>query len=42
MNVAVGYDDEQDYSYARCSNFTGAKLLQQNGIVQFLHDASAI
>jgi hypothetical protein len=42
MNVAIGYDDEQDYSYARCSNFTGAKLLQQNGIVQFLHDASAI
>ena len=42
MNVAIGYDDEQDYSYARCSSFTGAKLLQQSGIVQFLHDASAI
>ena len=42
MNVAIGYDDEQDYSYARCSSFTGAKLLQQTGIVQFLHDASAI
>ena len=42
MNVAIGYDDEQDYSYARCSSFTGAKLLQQGGIVQFLHDASAI
>jgi hypothetical protein len=42
LNVAVGYDDEQDYSYARASAFTGAKLLQQSGIVQFLHDASAI
>ena len=42
LDVAIGYDDEQDYSYARCSSFTGAALLQQNGIVQFLHDASAI
>ena len=42
LNVAIGYDDEQDYSYARASSFTGAKLLQQSGIVQFLHDASAI
>ena len=42
LNVAVGYDDEQDYSFARASSFTGAKLLQQSGIVQFLHDASAI
>jgi len=42
MNTAIGYDEEQDYSYARCSSFTGAKLLQQSGIVQFLHDASAI
>jgi hypothetical protein len=42
LNTAIGYDDEQDYSYARASSFTGAKLLQQNGIVQFLHDASAI
>ena len=42
LNVAIGYDDEQDYSYARASSFTGALLLQQAGIVQFLHDASAI
>jgi hypothetical protein len=42
LNTAVGYDDEQDYSYARASSFTGAKLLQQDGIVQVLHDASAI
>lgn len=42
LNVAIGYDDEQDYSYARASSFTGAKLLQQSGILQFVHDASAI
>jgi hypothetical protein len=42
LNVAIGYNDEQDYSYARASSFMGSKLLQQNGIVQFLHDASAI
>jgi len=42
LNTAIGYNDEQDYSYARASSFTGAKLLQQSGIVQFLHDASAI
>jgi hypothetical protein len=42
MNTAIGYDDEQDYSYARASSFTGAVMLQQTGIVQFLHDASAI
>lgn len=42
FNTAVGYDEEQDYSYARTSSFTGAKLLQQSGVVQVLHDASAI
>ena len=42
LRTAVGYNDEQDYSYARASSFTGAQLLQQGGIVQFLHDASAI
>ena len=42
LNTAIGYDDEQDYSFARASSFTGAKLLQQGGIVQFLHDASSI
>lgn len=42
LNTAIGYNDEQDYSYARASSFTGAKLLQQSGVVQFVHDASAI
>lgn len=42
LRTAFGYDEEQDYWYSRASSFTGAKLLQQSGIVQFLHDASAI
>ena len=42
LNTAIGYDDEQDYSYARASSFVGSKLLQQNGIVQFSHDDSVL
>lgn len=37
----VGYDEEQDYSYARASVTMGSKLLQNTGVVQFLHDGSA-
>jgi len=42
MDLAVGYDDEQDYSYARCSMYMGAKLLQNSGIVVINHDGSAL
>lgn len=46
MNVAglqspVGYDEEQDYSWARCSAYMGAKLLQNAGVVVIPHDDSA-
>lgn len=41
LKTAVGYDDEQDYSYARASGFFGSKLLQNSGIVQMVHDGSA-
>ena len=37
----VGYDDEQDYSYARCTAYMGAKLLQNSGVVVITHDGSA-
>jgi hypothetical protein len=37
----VGYDEEQDYSWARASVFMGSKLLQNTGIVQMKHDGSA-
>jgi len=41
IRSAVGYDEEQDYSYARCSVFCGSKLLQNDGVVQMKHDGSA-
>ena len=30
----VGYDEEQDYSYARCTVYMGSKLLQNNGVIK--------
>jgi hypothetical protein len=41
MDVKVGYDDKQDETWARASLWHGAKLLQNSGIVQVLHDGSA-
>ena len=35
-----GYNEEQDYSYARCSVFMGSKVLQNSGIVVINHDGS--
>ncbi len=40
MDVAIGYDDEQDYSYCRMSTFMASGKLQNKGIVQILHDNS--
>ena len=42
LQSAVGYDDEQDYSFARTSAYMGAKLLQNSGIVVINHDGSAL
>lgn len=41
LNTAVGYDEEQDYSYCRASVFMGSKVLQNSGIVVMNHDGSA-
>lgn len=41
LKTAVGYDDEQDYSFARATGFFGSKLLQNTGVVQVVHDGSA-
>ncbi len=41
MTTAIGYEDEQDYSYARCSCFMGSQILQNSGIVVMNHDGSA-
>lgn len=37
----VGYDQEQDYSWARASAFMGALLLQNTGVVVITADGSA-
>jgi len=42
MDSSVGYDDEQDYSYARASIFMGSKLLQNAGVVVITADGSAL
>jgi hypothetical protein len=39
--TAVGYDEEQDYSYARATAYLGSKLLQNTGVVIINHDGSA-
>jgi hypothetical protein len=41
IQTPVGYNQEQDYSWARASAFMGSKLLQNSGVVQVLHDGSA-
>lgn len=41
MDSKVGYEDEQDYSWARATIFMGAKLLQNSGVVEMVHDGSA-
>ena len=40
LNTAVGYDDKNDKSWARCSTFMGSKLLQNSGVVKMLHNDS--
>lgn len=40
MQTPVGYDQEQDYSWARASMNMGAKKLQNSGIVEIPHDGS--
>lgn len=38
----IGYDAEQGYSWARCSVHMGQKLLQNTGIIEMVHDGSAL
>jgi hypothetical protein len=40
IQTAVGYEDEQDYSYARATVYMGSKVLQNTGIVVINHDGS--
>lgn len=41
LEARAGYDEEQDYSWARTTIFMGAKLLQNSGVVVATHDGSA-
>lgn len=41
IDAPIGYDEEQAYSWCRVSVHMGAVLMQQAGIVEFLHDGSA-
>ena len=42
MEARAGYDEEQDYSWARCSIYMGSQLLQGSGVVIIAHDGSAL
>lgn len=41
FNPMFGYNDEQNYSWVRCSSYMAAAKLQNSGIVQMLHDGSS-
>lgn len=41
IQTYVGYNEEHDYSFARCSAYMGAKLLQNSGVLVMKHDGSA-
>lgn len=42
LTTAVGYDEKNDKSWCRVSQYMGSKLLQNSGIVKMLHDDSAL
>lgn len=42
LQTAVGYNEEQDYSFSRATGYMGSKLLQNPGVVVMNHDGSAL
>lgn len=42
LDSEVGYNGEQQYSWARCSMYMGVKLLQSTGVVAITADGSAL
>jgi len=42
LDIAVGYNEEDAYSFARATGHMGSKKLQNTGIVKILHDGSAV
>jgi len=42
LQTVVGYDDKNDKSWARCSTFMGSALLQDSGVIEMVHNDSAL
>lgn len=42
LSTSIGYNEEDDYSFARCSIYMGSELLQNSGVVVINHDGSAL
>jgi len=42
LEARAGFDEEQNYSWARCSIYMGSQLLQGSGAVIIAHDGSAL
>lgn len=42
IQALSGYDEEQDYSWTRTTLYHGSKLLQNTGVIEILHDDSAL
>ena len=40
IQTAAGYNEEDDFSFARTTAYMGGKLLQNSGVIKILHDAS--
>lgn len=41
IRTSIGYDEEDDYSFARHTIFHGARILQQSGVLEIVHDDTA-
>lgn len=41
LDISVGYDEQDDYSFARCKGYMAAKLLSNAGVAVINHDGSA-
>lgn len=41
FNPIFGYNEEQNYSWVRCSAYMASAKLQNSGIIQMLHDGSS-
>lgn len=42
IQTPIGFNEEQGYSWARCSVHMGTALLQNTGVVEMTHDGSAL